>query len=360
MAGPRWTPEEERDALVMDYAEWSAIHGKGRSEDSFRFKVARLERHRDRAEAAGLPPETIATPKPEPSEAEWDALFDALEQAEASRATLSPTEDTTTVDAPDGKPFAIAFMSDIHAGAQGVDYPRLRRDLETIRDTEGLYYIVNGDIVENAKHMMKSGNALYHSLFASPREQFAYAKSRLGIAQGKLLALLQGNHDARDGMVAGIDRLPDLARDLGVPYFTEKGGTIYLTVGSQEYVIVAKHEYAGNSRLNKSNRTRRMWDEWPHAWENADVVTVGHLHEPDLHVTMRKGRPVYWVQSGTYKTRDAWSESKGFLPSYGVPVLVFSGNERRIIPFADFDAGVTYLRTVRAEAEEKPEHKAAA
>lgn len=102
--------------------------------------------------------------------------------------------------------------------------------------------------------------------------------------------------------------------------------------------------------LNKSNRARRMWTEWTGAWENADVVTMGHLHQPDLHTTTQKGRDVHYVQSGTYKIRDAWSESKGYKPAYGVPVVVFYPNERRIIPFSDFHAGLEYLRAVRGDA----------
>lgn len=285
---------------------------------------------------------------PEPTEDEWEELFSSLEDAEKARRLLSPSDQRVHVDGGD-KPFALAFMSDIHAGGGGVDYARFRADLDAINETDGVGVIINGDLFENAKHMMKSGEALYHGAFNSPREQFYYIKTRLSLIAGKIAVISAGNHDTRDGL-AGLDRLPDLCRDLDTALFSEKGGTVFLTVGSQEYVIAVKHEWTGNSQLNKSNRTRRMWTEWTGAWENADVVTVGHLHQPDLHTSTQKGRSVHYVQSGTYKhLHDGYSEKLGFKPAYGVPVLVFYPDERRIIPFSDFHAGLDYLRYVRGQ-----------
>lgn len=342
-----WTPEATQAALTVDtYDEFSRMF------PDISNRAWACKRNREKRKLEPFTPDgnpvAVTTALPDPAEEDWEELFDSLERADTFRKSLSPTEEVTHVVAPDNKPFAIAFTSDHHIGAQGVDYGQMRRDLETIRDTDGLYFVVNGDIFENAKPQMKSGNALYHSLFASPREQYFYAKSRLSIARDKLIALSQGNHDARDGMVAGIDRLPDLCKHLDTVYFSEKGGTIYLTVGDQQYVIVMKHQYMGNSKITPTNSARRLWQEWPHAWESASVIALAHFHDPHVYQHEQKGRDVVWLRSGSYKVKDEWSESKGFRPSYGVPIVVFFPDEHKMVSFKDFDEGVRYISAVRA------------
>lgn len=341
-ANTSWTEQEDQDALAYDYEDFATLHPT-RTWNAYRFRKSRIQRKHRVMDTASI------SAKPEPSDDELEELFTSLERAEAARAGLSPTEDTITVNAPDDLPCGIAFMSDIHAGASGVDYARFRHDLEVIRDTDGLYTIVNGDLLENAKVMSKAGNALYHAAFANPREQITYVRKRLSIARGKILAILSGNHDSRDGMYAGIDRLPQLCRDLDVPYGTEAGMTVNFVVGGHQYVVVAKHDYTGKSNITKSNSARRMWTEWPHSWDSADVIALAHLHEANLSVQYQRGQEVVWLRSGAFKIHDEYALSKGYKSTYGVPIVVFFPGTRKMIAFLDFDEGVRYLNAVRSE-----------
>lgn len=297
-------------------------------------------------EPAGI----ITHAKPDPAEDDLESLFTSLERADAIRPSLSPTEHTTRVIAPDDLPTGVAFMSDIHAGASGVDYARFRSDLDVIANTDGLYTIINGDLLENAKVMSKAGNALYHAAFANPREQYLYVRTRLSTIKGKILAILAGNHDSRDAMYAGIDRLPELCRYLDVPYATEAGMTVYLTVAGHTYTIVAKHDYGGKSNITKTNSARRLWTEWPHSWQTADVIALAHLHECNVSMQYQRGQEVVWLRSGAYKIHDEYALSKGYKSTYGVPIVVFWPRSRKMVAFMDFDEGVKYLRMVRGEA----------
>ena len=342
MTQHQWTPDEEHDCLTLEWSEFADLY-PDLSNNAYRFKRKRLERRGRAMQANHL------SHKPVASDDELEELFTALEMADAARANLSPTEDTISVEFPDNRPIGVAFMSDIHAGASGVDYARFRRDLHTIHDTDGLYVIINGDLVENAKVMSKAGNALYHAAFANPREQITYIRKRLEIARGSILSILAGNHDSRDGQHAGIDRLPDLCRDLDVPYGTEAGMTHHLIVGGQPYVVVAKHDYAGKSNITKSNSARRMWTEWPHAWDAADVIALAHLHEANIAHQYQRGRDVVWLRSGTYKSHDEYALSKGYKSTYGVPIVVLFPGERKLVSFLDFDEGVRYFTALRSQ-----------
>lgn len=260
-----------------------------------------------------------------------DELWDYLEQSFDRRGGEKSHEPVTRSFR--SGPIGIAFLSDVHVGGGGVDLARFRADVGTISRTPNLYAVFNGDLLENTKPQLKSATALYSAQFANPKEQYGYALSRMALCRDKWLVINQGNHDQFDFRVAGIDRLEMLAHQLGVPYRTEAGATIKLTVGEQPYVIVAKHDHKGKSQLNKSNSQRRLWDEWPHEWENADVVALAHLHEPLVEHVMRKGREVVYLRSGSYKVVDAWAESGGYKPAYGVPVVIFWPGERKVLAF---------------------------
>lgn len=278
-----------------------------------------------------------------------DEVFEHIEAAAERRDLLAEGAKQIAWHAPVDGPIGVAIFSDVHCGAGGVLYKRFRADVEVLRDAEGLYGVLNGDLLENAKPQEKSGNALYSSAFANPKEQLEYARRRMAIARGKWLLLTQGNHEARDYKHAGLDRLPDLCQELGIEYATEAGAEIRLTVGVQRYSLIVKHDYGGKSKINKSNAQRRAFEEWPWILDRvtADVVALAHLHEPDLHVTARRGHEVILLRSGSYKVADAWAEAAGYKPAYGVPVLVFAPDEHRIVPFADFETGVRFLAQER-------------
>lgn len=366
-ANRRWLDKEKDDALRLTEDEFLAaypdrsVHGlknaverlsPGESYTNFRVRQAaeRGAAHAARVEdrrAPGMPEEL-----PDDPEA-LERLFAAYREIVAAGDDLAGRPSKRLDWRPEGDlPVAIAFVSDIHAGAT-IDYARFERDLAAIRDTDGLYAVINGDLTENTKPQAKSGTALYGAVFGAPGLQLAYMTTRLGwiatAPRHKLLAIVEGNHDGFDGRFAGIDRLPQLAAHLGAEYFTETGGSIFVHLGGQVYHLVVRHNHAGISQLNKGNSARRLYDEWPWASEHADVIALAHTHEPHLEQVMRKGEIVTYVRSGTYKVRDEWAENNGWRSAYGVPVVVLFPGERRIVAFhgSQFGEAVEYLRMVR-------------
>lgn len=341
-----WTPEEDRllsrTSSVDDYNIEAHHNGlPQRTYDSWRKRRKRV----------GTPPppppvETGFRPKPT-NDDEWEDLFSLIEGVADGRGATTKGEESTWFSL--NEPVvAVAFVGDIHAGQDGVDYQQFKRDMLTIADTDGLYAVGMGDYMENVKPSLKAQTAMYTTIM-KPSEQLEYCKRRMGVADGKWIAILSGNHDQWDYKVAGIDRIPDLADHLNAPYFTERGGSIFIELGDRTYHVVVKHDYTGKSRITKSNSARRLFLEWPHEWESADVVCLAHLHEPDLHMPIMKGRPVAWLRTGTYKVRDSYAEAGGFKPAYGVPVVLFYRDERKIIPFSGplFQDAIHFLAAER-------------
>ncbi len=323
-----------------------------RSKDGLRFRRAKLNN-----EPVALPvveaPDDGEADGDEITPDQYDKYFSLVEQAVEVERNLGTGVDFAEYEFQQHIPIAIAFTSDWHLGAGGVEYGRLRSDLELIRDTAGAYAIFNGDCIENTKTHSKSASALYSAAIPKPRHQLEYARRMGGILPGeKWLAWCEGNHDAFDYRAAGVDRIAGLAEELGAPYFREKGGTIKVTVGGQEYVIVVKHQYKGQSQISKANSARRLQIEWPHYWDAADIVALAHLHEPDLHITQWRDRDVYRIRSGTYKTHDAWAEAGGYRPTYGVPVVILYPGERKILAFPGerFVDAMELFKKLRASA----------
>jgi hypothetical protein len=291
------------------------------------------------------PDPDVPIPDGDADEQDWELYFAYLEKASSVREGLGSSVKQLRWQAPDDGPAGIAFIGDIHAGAN-IDYLRFRAVLNAVAETPGMYAICMGDLWENAKVMSKSGNALYTSLFAGPKDQYQYIKLRFNLLRGKWLAILGGNHDSRDYTTAGLDRLPELCAFLDAPYMTEAGGTIFAEVGDQRYVIAVKHTWRGKSQLNKTNQHRRFFDEWPE-WANCDILATAHLHDPICHQEIRKGRIVTYLQCGTMKTHDDWAEMNGYQPSFGVPVIILDGTEHKVTALSDFDEGVAFLNHKR-------------
>jgi len=358
-----WAPEE--DALVragVSYPEFCQAFPNRRTRHSYqqrRYKLG-ISAGRDTSETQRLVADIFAAEREPPEQPafmgrkepatddEWEELFAHIEGACEIREGLDPSQPDVTYDLGPTKPIAVAFLGDTHCGAGGVEYARLRSDLDLIAQTDGLFVVGMGDYCENALPDGKAKSSVFGQVMR-PSEQLEYARRRFGVCGGKWLALIGGNHEARTARATAIDLVGGLAKHLGAPYFTERGGIIRLVLGNQPYVILVKHDYTGRSRISKSNAGRRAFEEWPHNWERADVICLAHLHEPDLHHTTRNGRDVVWMRSGTYKTKDDYAEAGGFSPTYGVPVVVLYPGTRKVIawPGEQFRDAVAFYVNAR-------------
>lgn len=360
--GPFWTPEEE--AALREEPDFEAFAKRipWRSQHAWRQKRAHLglpNETEQRRMTLNVDPIDLARERmlrqadrnldmnaedelPQSEEA-LERLFMILRAERLALHEVYPTVRTKHWYAPEpALPVGLCGVGDVHAGGD-IEYELFERDLELIRDTDGLFPIFMGDLIDNFKPQAKSGTGLYEALIGRPDLQTAYIATRTRWVKDKIVAMCKGNHEGFDGRWAGIDSMSALARDLGCTYFTEAGGSIFAYVGDHRYHIICKHDWRGRSSINKGNAARRIWDEWPWSFESADAVLLAHLHEPHSEQPMRKGQPVAYLRTGTYKLRDSWAESNGYRPSYGVPMLILYPDERRIIPIH----GDNFLQAVR-------------
>jgi hypothetical protein len=269
----------------------------------------------------------------EPTPDQLDELIEAMIEMDSALSGFSPVRDLVAFTPPDPSlPVGIVFTGDWHVGAGGVELDRLRRDLTTIGQTDGLYAVGMGDMIEGVGVANKAAAAMYSGIVNKSDVQIATAVHLARLCGEKWLAITGGNHDAFSYRATGIERAHLIAKRLAAPFFSEGGGTIKVTMANAEYTIGVRHNGKGNSQINTTNAQRRTFDEWPN-WENVDVICLAHLHFNDLHVPPRKGGQCVYLRSGTAKTRDSYARDKGYTPEYGMPVVILMPDQKVILPF---------------------------
>lgn len=346
-----WTPEREAYLIAhpQDFDGFNALHGP-LERHVWRAKRNRLVGPQQHLVPMIVDDEVVGmqTVREYATDEEWEDYFASLIEADEQQVTLGSSQETTEWFAPEGEAVvAIALTGDWHAGARGVLYRQLDETLDIVRETPGLYAIGMGDYHEGVSIHSKAAPALYSGLFSSGDEQERYVRMRFQRARGKWLALISGNHDEWCYKHAGLTRVATMAQELAVPHFGEGGGTVYVNIGGSRWAVGVRHNAPGNSRLNTSNSQRRMFDDWPQ-WDNLHVAAIAHLHHNDMHVASRKGGRCIYLRSGTNKVHDAYAKAGGFVPEWGVP-LVIVYPDRPPVAFRgdDFAEGLRFFQRER-------------
>src|SRR5690606_23364969 len=271
-------------------------------------------------------------------------LLDALIEYQQRLDELDTGQDEATVAVNTDRPFGIVFTGDWHMGSRSTDHRLMREDFELIRQTDGLYACPMGDYGD---FFLRDG---------TPRAQDAQlpdAEVQAELAQrplaryfeGKLVAVILGNHDWWLRRAAGNNLCMRVAQQQAVP-FLRHGGSVTLRTPGAEYRLAVRHDFPGRSRINTTNNQRRLFE----AVGGADVVVLAHLHFADLQQQSRgRHERTIWLRSGTYKTLyDDHAARYGF-PSGdpSMPMVVFWPDRKHMVPFASFRDGIDYLRFLR-------------
>lgn len=272
----------------------------------------------------------------------WQRVLE--HQIEADAKHEAKQHQTITIN--DGKPFAIAYLSDFHVGSSGVNYKALKKDVDTINQTEGFWSEFHGDAVDNWVVGKLAG--LQRNQLLNFDEEWGLFLAILEMMQPKLLWVVSGNHDNWSFKIGGADRIRQALQGSKILYDTDEVN-VTVKLGNASWRHKIRHKTRYNSVFNKSHGIERDLER---GGDDFDIGVAGHTHvgtffrEFAFHGKMRLA-----ILTGAYKRHDAFQREIGFAPTThdgcGAVVYMPDGS---LLPVQNIQLAAKVLTSLRAEA----------
>ena len=273
----------------------------------------------------------VAPPRVEPPRIEtWEAdsppipdFDDQLREflrRQAYREHVDEFPREASVETPSDRVGLLVASGDKHFGCEGFDWAQFMHDSKLIQDTNNVYELELGDIVDN---LFFSRSEQIFNL--AEQIQMLNSWAKMMVDKGKMLASVGGNHQEWMFKLFGVEfyMLAFGYRDV-VPYLRD-GGDIHWRYGSVDYEIRANHKTHYNSNLNPHHTNHRTY--WMVA-PRADIIVSAHTHSltNEHWAVHREGgdQDVYFGKSGSYKKKDRYRDANGHIPAWQTGALCYT------------------------------------
>ena len=239
-------------------------------------------------------------------------------------------------------PIGIAFMADMHVGGADVDYEVFERDLDLICNTDGMYVVLGGDLIDNhIKHL-----AAIITASMPPKQQYEWLEkilNRLNDAN-KLIAIVSGNHEYFTVAVTGWSVLQNMAKKSLIPY-EDNEAAITVKHGKVSYLISVRHKYRFNSSFNPGHSVRRLWEMGDYDF---DCGVICHNHMAACEIGVKHGRERWFLRPGTYQLISKYAQREGFHGALPItPAIILRDDRKDMIGIAKLDWACEILKKLR-------------
>jgi hypothetical protein len=208
-------------------------------------------------------------------------------------------------------PICLVFMGDQHIGNKGTDYDRMWREATIVSETEGMYCIQGGDLVDNyVIGRLSDMRAKSHTRMTID-DEWHLAADYLALFGDKIKAVVGGNHDKWTAKVSGIDYLSKIVRQfMSTPVYDSDDLTILVNIGDWPIRLRVRHKWKSSSKLNP---THGIEDFYRHNG-GFDVGVGFHTHTGGFSRAFlgHEGSNCLAVQCGAYKRVDSFAKECGF------------------------------------------------
>lgn len=243
-----------------------------------------------------------------------------------------------------GRNVRIIPLGDTHIGDPNSDINLLKQTINYILDNEDTYTVLMGDLIDNATTF--SVGDTYEARF-SPMQQIQLICDLLRplAEEGKIMGILEGNHERRTEKMAGIRPMQFAAAELGLSHlYSPDTIVMFITVGFNShntpitYTSYFTHGHGGGkkagSKIGKLEDYRQIVD--------CDFYVQGHTHTPGTFKTTsyrpctQKGTldivEHTFINLGSTLTYDgSYADKMGLTPAANAfPVIHLSGKSRRV------------------------------
>lgn len=337
--------------MGYDVAEWvrlNKVEGRNYAEIGRMFGVTRdtvknqVTRYKEPSAEAPSSFVEVTDPHVLPDNFWGDMWENAKEQARL-RQKLTKQQSVFHIKVNETLPILHVWTADWHLLDAGTDHDTFDCDLRIWRTTSGIYLGIGGDL-GNWTSPAVLPRAMPANVMPSDVAEALIRRKAEEIHRQVLYGVL-GNHDEFPG-ASGWHPADAIYRYLGIPNLGP-GGRVFLTVGSVEYQIEARHAFNFNSALNDTNSHRQLWSQSG----KPDMVFTAHLHHPTMHHRTFDGDDTIFARNGSFKQGDHYAKSKNFVHTQAEPPdqpgVVLFPDTKRMIPFRNYRDALPLLAALR-------------
>ena len=252
-------------------------------------------------------------------------------------------------DVPLGRDINVYPVGDLHYGSLQFDLGAWEKFREKIQNEENAYLLIVGDLVDNG---LKSSVTSTYEQTVRPSDQKRWVAEQLAPFRDRIIAGVQGNHEARSRKDSDDDPLYDVFSKLDIENrYRENGAFVCVRFGGEledrhskagasrpTYSILLTHGAGGGAYIGSSaNRNERFLS----ITDGIDVLCTGHTHKgltypsSKLIFDQRNNRVIqkdfYSVTCGSWLTYGGYALRKMLPPTArAVPVIHLSALGKHI------------------------------
>ena len=259
----------------------------------------------------------------------------------ASSKFIEKTKDKHDFEISLPKGSLIVCLSDTHIGSKYVNIKRLKKDMDTIKNTEDVYAIFVGDLIDFVATGPKGLGM--EQIFANPHHSFMYASGLFEkYLYHKLIASVAGCHGYWGYNNTGEHMMERVVGKLKHQVFTPGSLTLKITVGEKiDYTMYMSHKPMGKSNHNPAYGVINYFK----SQDAIDVGVTAHTHTPGIVTEMLQKRELVGISCGTYKGLDGYGAKIGYTQQpTSIPGFYISADKKKIIPFMDWRDGLALVR----------------
>jgi hypothetical protein len=197
----------------------------------------------------------------------------ALAIEERNRAKADKRHEQTVV-IPDRKPILLALLTDPHLGNAFCTYSQAKAHAEWVRDTDGVYGGMLGDVIDNWVSLDPRLLGIQREQPMQHADELALLESWLGMMRDKLVVAVSGNHDLRTYRLAGVDLVQRAIGNAQVLY-DQYEVKFTLRLGDAEWKFKVRHSWPGRSQLIDTYAIQKDSRFNDGSW---DIGVGGHTH----------------------------------------------------------------------------------
>lgn len=233
-------------------------------------------------------------------------------------------------------------LADWHIGDRSCDMAAIKEHLNHIRNTPNAYVICNGDLLNNAT---KTSVSDCYAEEIPPMEQLQTLCELLEPIKDKIIAITQGNHEARTYRTDGIDLTALFAKQLGVyDKYVREGGVIFLRFGKisshnhsrkQLYTIYCTHGSGGGRKEGaKAIRLADMasivdCDIYIHSHTHLPMIMKQNFFRVDTSNSCVAEVEKLFVNTAAQLKYGGYGQTYEFKPSNTTPPVIYLNGTKR-------------------------------